>query len=56
MNPCLSNKCSDTTLQLKHIYGIHVYGNVDIELNTIVLGIHARVLDEDEEIRVKGAL
>ena len=26
------------------------------ELNTIVLGIHARVLDEDEEISVKGAL
>ena len=29
---------------------------MDIELNTIVLGKHARVLDEDEEISVKGAL
>ena len=36
------------------MYVIYVYGKVDIELNTIVLGI--RILDKDEEISVKGAL
>ena len=46
---CLRNKCSDTTL-----YVIYGYGKVDNELNTIVLGM--RILDEDEEISVKGAL
>ena len=36
------------------LYVIYVYGKVDIELNTIFLGI--RILDEDEEISVKVAL